>query len=38
VIVPIANPDSNQHAENENLRLSNLWNGIEALAAVMTMD
>lgn len=38
VIVPIANPDSNQHAENENLRLGNLWDGIEALAAVMTME
>ncbi len=35
--VPIANYDNNQHAENENLRLQNLWDGIETMAAVMTM-
>ena len=35
--VPIANYDNNQHAENENLRLQNLWDGIETLAAIMTM-
>lgn len=35
--VPIANYDNNQHAENENLRLQNLWDGIETIAAVMTM-
>jgi len=35
--VPIANYDNNQHAENENLRIQNLWNGIETYAAVMTM-
>ena len=33
--VPIANYDNNQHAENENLRLQNLWDGIESWAAVM---
>jgi acetylornithine deacetylase/succinyl-diaminopimelate desuccinylase-like protein len=27
--VPIANADNNQHAANENLRLQNLWDGIE---------
>jgi acetylornithine deacetylase/succinyl-diaminopimelate desuccinylase-like protein len=37
VVLPIANPDNNQHAENENLRLGNLWDGIAAVAAVMTM-
>jgi len=37
ITVPIANYDNNQHAENENLRLQNLWDGIETLAAVMTM-
>src|SRR6478672_6551108 len=37
ISVPIANYDNNQHAENENLRLQNLWDGIETLAAVMTM-
>lgn len=35
--VPIANYDNNQHAENENLRIQNLWNGIETYAAIMTM-
>ncbi len=35
--VPIANYDNNQHAENENLRLQNLWDGIETMAALMTM-
>ncbi|HLK34629.1 MAG TPA: M20/M25/M40 family metallo-hydrolase, partial [Terriglobales bacterium] len=27
--VPIANADNNQHAANENLRLQNLWDGID---------
>jgi acetylornithine deacetylase/succinyl-diaminopimelate desuccinylase-like protein len=35
ISVPIVNYDNNQHAENENLRLQNLWDGIETLAAVM---
>jgi acetylornithine deacetylase/succinyl-diaminopimelate desuccinylase-like protein len=33
--VPLANHDNNQHAENENLRLQNFWDGIETLAALM---
>jgi hypothetical protein len=37
VTVPIANYDNNQHAENENLRLQNLWDGIETMAAVMAL-
>src|SRR5215831_3901395 len=37
ISVPIANYDNNQHAENENLRLQNLWDGIETLSAVMMM-
>ncbi|MFT4033016.1 MAG: M20/M25/M40 family metallo-hydrolase [Siphonobacter sp.] len=37
IIVPIVNPDNNQHAANENLRLQNLWDGIESMAAIMTM-
>ena len=36
--VPIANYDNNQHAENENLRLQNLWDGIEIWVAVMTIN
>ena len=34
--VPIANHDNDQHAANENLRLQNLWDGIEVYAALMT--
>jgi acetylornithine deacetylase/succinyl-diaminopimelate desuccinylase-like protein len=37
ISVPIANHDNNQHAENENIRLKNLFEGIETLAAVMNM-
>ncbi len=36
VIFPIANHDDNQHAKDENLRLQNLWDGIEAYAAIFT--
>ena len=32
---PIANHDDNQHAENENLRIRNLWDGIELYAGLM---
>jgi len=34
VIVPIANYDDNQHAANENLRIGNLWNGIDLYAGI----
>jgi hypothetical protein len=37
ISVPIANHDNNQHAENENIRLLNFWNGIETMAALMMM-
>ena len=37
ISVPIANHDDNQHAANENLRLKNLWDGIETMAALMEM-
>ena len=37
ITVPIANYDNNQHAENENIRLQNLWDGIETFAALMSM-
>ena len=36
IIVPIVNHDNNQHASNENLRIRNLWDGIEVMAGVMT--
>jgi acetylornithine deacetylase/succinyl-diaminopimelate desuccinylase-like protein len=35
LILPIANHDNNQHAENENLRLANLWYGIDVFASVL---
>jgi acetylornithine deacetylase/succinyl-diaminopimelate desuccinylase-like protein len=35
ITVPIANHDNNQHAENENIRLGNLWSGIETMASLM---
>ncbi len=38
ITVPIANYDDNQHAANENLRLQNLWDGVETMAALMEMQ
>ena len=37
LIVPIANHDDNQHTHDENLRIQNLWDGIETFAALFTM-
>ncbi len=37
VIVPIANHDDNQHGPDENLRLANLWYGVDLMAALLTM-
>ena len=36
IVVGIANYDNNQHAANENLRLGNLWDGIDLYGAVLT--
>jgi acetylornithine deacetylase/succinyl-diaminopimelate desuccinylase-like protein len=36
--VPIVNHDNNQHSSNENLRIQNLWDGIEIFAALMCMN
>jgi acetylornithine deacetylase/succinyl-diaminopimelate desuccinylase-like protein len=33
--LPIVNHDNNQHAANENLRLKNLWDGIDTYAAML---
>jgi hypothetical protein len=38
VTVALANHDNNQHAEDENLRLGNLWDAIEIARAVMTLE
>ena len=35
ITVPIANHDNNQHSFNENLRVQNLWDGIELMAAAV---
>jgi len=37
VIVPISNHDDSQHTHNENIRLGNLWDGIELYAALLAM-
>lgn len=34
--VSIANYDDNQHAQNENLRLGNLWDGIEVYSGLLS--
>jgi acetylornithine deacetylase/succinyl-diaminopimelate desuccinylase-like protein len=34
--LPIVNHDNNQHAADENLRLQNLWDGIEIYAALFS--
>jgi acetylornithine deacetylase/succinyl-diaminopimelate desuccinylase-like protein len=33
--LPVANHDDSQHAPNENLRLQNLWDGVETYGALM---
>jgi len=35
VILPLANHDNNQHAENENIRLKNLWDAMRIYGAVL---
>ncbi len=37
ITVPIANYDNNQHAENENIRIGNLFEGIETMGSLMLM-
>jgi acetylornithine deacetylase/succinyl-diaminopimelate desuccinylase-like protein len=34
LLVPIANYDNNQHASNENIRLKNLFDGIDIYGAL----
>jgi acetylornithine deacetylase/succinyl-diaminopimelate desuccinylase-like protein len=34
--LPIVNHDNNQHAANENMRLKNLWDGIETYAVMIS--
>jgi acetylornithine deacetylase/succinyl-diaminopimelate desuccinylase-like protein len=35
ISVPIVNHDNNQHAANENLRLQNLFDGIQVYAGII---
>jgi len=35
IILPLANHDNNQHAENENIRLQNLWDAMSVYGAVL---
>ena len=37
VSVPVVNYDNNQHAENENMKVQYLWEGIEIMAAIMRL-
>ncbi len=37
ILVPTANHDDNQHSYNENIRIQNIWDGMETMAALMTM-
>jgi len=37
IVIPIANHDDNQHSFDENLRIQNLWDGIELMVALLTM-
>ncbi|MBC7922323.1 MAG: M20/M25/M40 family metallo-hydrolase [Ferruginibacter sp.] len=37
ITVPVVNHDNNQHAENENVGIRNLWEGLETMASVMQM-
>jgi acetylornithine deacetylase/succinyl-diaminopimelate desuccinylase-like protein len=37
ITVPIANHDNNQHSFNENIRVQNLWDGIELMSALLAM-
>ncbi|MCH2450907.1 MAG: M20/M25/M40 family metallo-hydrolase [Gracilimonas sp.] len=38
VIVPIANHDNNQHAPDENIRIGNIWYGMEVYSSIFTME
>jgi acetylornithine deacetylase/succinyl-diaminopimelate desuccinylase-like protein len=35
--IPIANHDNNQHSNDENIRVQNLWDGIETLSSLLMM-
>ncbi|MBB4080677.1 acetylornithine deacetylase/succinyl-diaminopimelate desuccinylase-like protein [Lewinella aquimaris] len=35
IVLPLVNPDNNQHSPNENIRLSNYFRGVESLYGVL---
>jgi len=35
IVLPIVNHDNNQHSSNENLRMQNLFDGIDVYAGVL---
>ena len=35
IILPLANHDNNQHAENENIRMQNLWDAMSIYGAIL---
>ena len=37
ICLPLVNFDNNQHSDNENIRLQNLWDAVTSLAAVLRM-
>lgn len=37
-VLPIANHDNNQHGHDENIRVANLWYGIDLWATLLTTD
>jgi acetylornithine deacetylase/succinyl-diaminopimelate desuccinylase-like protein len=37
LVIPTVNHDNNQHSHDENLRIQNLWDGIDLMAALLTM-
>ena len=37
IVIPIGNHDNNQHSSTKNLRIQNLWGGIELMPALLTM-
>jgi acetylornithine deacetylase/succinyl-diaminopimelate desuccinylase-like protein len=37
IVIPIGNHDNNQHSFDEKLRIQNLWDGIDLMAALLTM-
>jgi acetylornithine deacetylase/succinyl-diaminopimelate desuccinylase-like protein len=36
IVLPLANHDNNQHGENENLRLQNLWDAMAVYGVVLS--